>query len=140
MPIKRRSTKRRYQVNFEVTKASIDGGAWERLWGGPKEGRLAWEALRDQLRDHLGTRSAPFWLYEPDVPAHLRCLASPYAPYEDPAIEEQGLQWLLGSNHLREGESAEIVRKLESLPPMAERIAAVEAFQRDFVEPVGEEK
>lgn len=135
MPIKRRTTKRKYQKSIDVLNAMTDGDMWEDFWGGPSEGRHAWEALRDQLRTNFGTRPAPFWLYEPDVPVSLRRLADVYAVVEDPALEEQGLRWLLASDHLRDGETKVIVRGLELLEAeRAERITAATEFSRDFTE------
>ena len=135
MPIKRRTTKRKYQTSIDVLNAVTDGDMWEHLWGGSSEGRRAWEALRDQLRTNLGTRPAPFWLYEPDVPVSLRRLADVYAVVEDPALEEQGLRWLLASDHLRDGETKVIVRKLEQIEAArADRITAAAEFRQDFAE------
>lgn len=72
MPIRRRT--RTYEVTSEVRLAACapDVDRWERLWGGPVEGREAWRALGGQLTPKHGTRPECWWRYEPGIPEDLR--------------------------------------------------------------------
>ncbi len=116
MPRKRRVAKHRYIVTIEVMNAALSRHGWEAYWGGEEEGRSAWEVLKGELQTNLGTRPAPFWGYEPDVPEELRQPDLPGAAV-DPAFEEverRRMQWLLGpgADHLRPGETEAIRREL----------------------------
>ncbi len=55
MPRKRRSSKRRHEINNDVHMLLIDVGrrSWERYWGGPDEGRAAFDALRGEPLMHV---------------------------------------------------------------------------------------
>jgi hypothetical protein len=124
MPRKRRVTKRRWhEVTHVVVGVAIDVGAWEAHFGGPVEGREAWEQLRARVDTNLGTRPGPFWAYEPGIPDELRALA--YAATDpDPRsadgtndLERRALRWLLaeGQDHLRAGETVVIQERLAEL-------------------------
>lgn len=90
MPRLRRTSKR-HTVNLDVINAAIDIRTWREHWGGDAEAREAWAALRDQLRTNRGTRPAPFWAYEPNVPAELRALA--YCDASE-RLDDAGRAWL----------------------------------------------
>lgn len=90
MPRLRRTSKR-HTVTLDVINASLDIESWREHWGGDAEAREAWAALRDSWRQNRGTRPAPFWAYEPGVPAELRALASVNAPE---MLVERGRAWL----------------------------------------------
>ena len=126
MPRKRHDGKRRHEVTLELLCVLFTVWDWENYWGSEREGRAAWEALRGKLLDNQGTRPAPFWAYEPDVPDELRAEpedADPRLPDHEyraadakaVAAERCRLQWLIGpgQDHLRPGEMAEILRQLE---------------------------
>ena len=126
MPRKRHDGKRRYEVTLELLCVSLYLWGWEDYWGGDREGRAAWEALRGKLRTNHGTRPAPFWAYEPDVPDELRAepedADSRLPDHEYPpahakacAAERARLEWLIGpgQDHLRPGEMEAILREFE---------------------------
>ncbi len=144
MPIKRRTTKRKYVVTPDVRMAAFCGeSSWDEYWGGPEAGRRAWEALRDQLcaQCHLGMRDGVFWSHEADVPEPLRKMACPYERIEDPDLEPRALKWLLASDHLRDGETKVIARDLEQLEAeRTDRITEAAMFRRDFTDPAEEDE
>lgn len=120
MPRKRHDGKRRYEVTLELLCVSLYLSDWENHWGGEREGRAAWEALRADMTvwPNHGTRDAPFWAYEPDVPDELRAEpedTDPRLPEKACAAERARLRWLIGpgQDHLWEGETAAILRQLE---------------------------
>lgn len=128
MPKRRRAQRARYTWDGDVWNAALDLATWETYWGGPAEGRAAWQRLRDRYRGHLGDRPAPFWAYE-DVPAALRADppdADPRLGEDDPqfqrarlselAVELGRLRWLLsgGQDSLRDGETPVIVARIEA--------------------------
>jgi hypothetical protein len=72
MPRRKKSTKGRpLRWSVLAMNALLDLADWEDYWGGEAEARRAWKALKDTAP---GRReySAPFWAYEPGIPAELR--------------------------------------------------------------------
>ena len=116
MPIRRRT--RTYDVTPEVRLAAGAPGVerWERLWGGPAEGRAAWRALGGQLTPKHGTRPECWWSYEPGIPSELRepperpdpravLGGAPSLGYSRAAqrfedFRQRRLAWLIESGHL----------------------------------------
>jgi hypothetical protein len=72
MPRRRRGTKGR-PIRWSVLAMNslLDMPDWVEFWGSEEEARRAWNALKDTAPGRLEF-AAPFWFYEPGIPAELR--------------------------------------------------------------------
>jgi hypothetical protein len=116
MSLRRRPIARRVlKVTGEVRAAARDLDAWEAYWGGPTEARDAWEKLSSRLVRRGAHRPAPWWAYEPGIPAELRRAPSPPDPRgvlrDPPQLDGEAmyvwrshqlarLEWLIRSGQL----------------------------------------
>lgn len=97
---------------LELLAAALGVGTWEAYFGGPEEGRKAWERLASTYPSNPTFRCPVFWHYTEGVPFELR---GPGEPVDDPELRDRRLRWLLGEgqDHLRSGETEWIRRELQ---------------------------
>lgn len=112
----RRDPRSSFPLTLATLNASLDLAAWEAHWGGEREGREAWAALRARFPRNATTRPAPFWAYTPDVPEELRGDGSIEAE-TDRALGAKRLRWLLGPGkaHQRPDEAAALYDAIGAL-------------------------
>lgn len=122
----RRDPGRAYSVSMDVLNAELTLDAWEEHWGTEQEALRAWEALKGRLLGNPTTRPAPFWAYEPDVPAEVRGSGT-VEDLADPDLEVARLRWLLGpgKHHQRPGEAEALYVEIGRLEDELEELRAL---------------